>query len=208
MKGGFSRCASAISLRVRETAAKAGNFLASNHSGLLPVTNPARLLPVRVAENGAAPPRGRHDSFQLELQLKELQTNRGDSLAATEPEPQPEPATDTASAVPAATKPGCRSRPEHLPRKRKNHEPAKKTCPDCSAELTKVGEDVSEGLSVIRFKPSRPQNWLRLSPLASNARTICSTSLGVRRGLSTTACSFVMGPLQHRQDALTRMGLL
>jgi transposase len=84
---------------------------------------------------------------QLELQLEELQTNRGESAPATEA--QPEPAVDAASAAPAATKPARRPLPEHLPRKRKNHEPKQKACPDCGKELKKVGEDVSEMLEYV-----------------------------------------------------------
>jgi transposase len=84
---------------------------------------------------------------QLELQLEELQINRGESA----PRPAPE---SEAAAAPAKAKPARRPLPGHLPRKRKTHEPKQKACPDCGMEMKKVGEDVSEMLDYV------PAQWV------------------------------------------------
>lgn len=80
---------------------------------------------------------------QLELQLEELQTSRGERCES-----------ETANAnvkatAPGAAKPARRPLPEHLPRTTKTHEPKAKACPECSGELHKIGEDVSEVLEYV-----------------------------------------------------------
>jgi transposase len=78
---------------------------------------------------------------QLELRLEELESNRGEKEAVPS-EPAP-------AAVAAATKPGRRALPEHLPRQTHTHLPKQTVCPQCQGALRKLGEDVSEMLEYV-----------------------------------------------------------
>jgi transposase len=80
---------------------------------------------------------------QLELRLEELQV-------ASSPAPAAQPALEE------KPQPVRRALPEHLPRERVVHEPAC-SCPDCGAQMRRIGEDVSEVLDYLpaRFKVIR-----------------------------------------------------
>ena len=69
-------------------------------------------------------------------------------LAALQGDGKP---TDEASTAKAKTQPRRKPLPDHLRRVDHHHEPADTTCPtpDCGAQMTRVGEDVSERLDVI-----------------------------------------------------------
>jgi len=79
---------------------------------------------------------------QLELQLEELETSRGEEEVsaflpfqmATEEEPKQY---------------SRRSLPEHLPREVEEHRPETSGCPGCGGTLREFGEDVSEVLEYV-----------------------------------------------------------
>jgi transposase len=79
---------------------------------------------------------------QLELELEELESAKAARLEELERKLEPVKAT----AVAAVRKPVHRPLPEHLPREVETHMPTVQCCPACSAELNKLGEDVSEVL--------------------------------------------------------------
>jgi transposase len=79
---------------------------------------------------------------QLELELEELESAKAAQLEELERKLEPPKAV----ALETVRKPVRRALPEHLPRDVQMHVPAEQCCPVCSAELKKLGEDVSEVL--------------------------------------------------------------
>lgn len=78
---------------------------------------------------------------QLELLIEELETPG-----------QAVPVAPASKAVVVKAKPTRRPLPEHLPRISVVHDTAC-TCPDCGADLRKIGEDISEALEFV------PEHW-------------------------------------------------
>jgi transposase len=79
---------------------------------------------------------------QLELELEELESAKAAQIEELERKLEP----PKAAALETVRKPVRRALPEHLPREVETHSPADQCCPACSAELKKLGEDVSEVL--------------------------------------------------------------
>jgi transposase len=104
---------------------------------------------------------------QLELQLGELmehaaQTKTAAEIAALQPG-QSDSVLVTARATPPQRQPARRPLPETLPRERRV-EPSPAACPCCGGRLRKLGEDITETLSVCR----RSGRWSR--PCARSGR--------------------------------------
>jgi len=76
---------------------------------------------------------------QLELQLEELETSRGEEEGSA-----PLPFHELAKEEPK--QPCRRTLPEHLPREVETHRPETSCCPGCGGTLREFGEDVSEVL--------------------------------------------------------------
>jgi transposase len=91
---------------------------------------------------------------QLELQLDDLEESAAESRQRSERTLPAAAATVFASAT---RKPARRPLPDHLPRQTETHQPKEENCPECGAELRKLGEDVSEILEYVpaRFKVIR-----------------------------------------------------
>ena len=78
---------------------------------------------------------------QLELQLEELETSRGEEEVTPLPFPmetEREP-----------KQPSRRTLPEHLPREIETHRPETSCCPGCGGTLREFGEDISEVLEYV-----------------------------------------------------------
>jgi len=78
---------------------------------------------------------------QLELQLEELETSRGEEEVSL-----PLPFHELVEREPRTS---SRSLPEHLPREIETHRPATSCCPGCGGTLREFGEDVSEVLEYV-----------------------------------------------------------
>src|SRR5580698_7408903 len=78
---------------------------------------------------------------QLELQLEELETSRGEEEVSL-PLPLREP-------IELKPRVSSRSLPEHLPREVETHRPETSCCPGCGGTLREFGEDVSEVLEYV-----------------------------------------------------------
>ncbi len=78
---------------------------------------------------------------QLELQLEELETSRGEEEVSL-----PLPFHELVEQEP---RPSRRTLPEHLPREIETHRPETNCCPDCGGTLREFGEDVSEVLEYV-----------------------------------------------------------
>jgi len=78
---------------------------------------------------------------QLELQLEELETSRGEEEVSL-----PLPFLELVEREP---RPSSRSLPEHLPREVETHRPETSFCPGCGGTLREFGEDVSEVLEYV-----------------------------------------------------------
>ena len=91
---------------------------------------------------------------QLELELEELESAKAASSQESEGSVATAEAAVTAAARRRSTR---RTLPDHLPREVQVHEPEHDGCPQCGAELSKLGEDVSEMLEYVpaRFKVIR-----------------------------------------------------
>jgi transposase len=91
---------------------------------------------------------------QLELQLEDLEAGNAEKQAQ---EANTLPPASTAIPAAATGQPARRPLPDHLPREIQVHEPEHDGCPACGAELSKLGEDVSEVLEYVpaRFKVIR-----------------------------------------------------
>ena len=79
---------------------------------------------------------------QLELQLEELETTRGEEEVSAHLPVQLE--TEREPKLPSR-----RTLPEHLPREIETHRPGTSCCPGCGATLRAFGEDVSEVLEYV-----------------------------------------------------------
>lgn len=86
---------------------------------------------------------------QLELELEELESAKAESKQELE---EQFPAAEATASAAAARRPARRTLPDHLPRAVEVHEPGHADCPQCGAQLSKLGEDVSE---VLEFVPAR-----------------------------------------------------
>jgi len=91
---------------------------------------------------------------QLELQLEDLEAGNAEKRAQ---EANTLPPASTVIRAAATRQPARRPLPDHLPREIQVHEPEHDGCPACGAELSKLGEDVSEVLEYVpaRFKVIR-----------------------------------------------------
>jgi len=78
---------------------------------------------------------------QLELQLEELETSRGEEEVSL-----PLPFHELVEREPRTS---SRSLPEHLPREIEAHRPETSCCPGCGGMLREFGEDVSEVLEYV-----------------------------------------------------------
>ena len=79
---------------------------------------------------------------QLELELEEAYINEGERQEKMAAQP---------AALPTARTPR-QPLPDHLPRQTQEHLPADKQCPDCGGAWTRLGEDVSEVLDLVRVR--------------------------------------------------------
>jgi transposase len=79
---------------------------------------------------------------QLELELEDLQCAQAAQLEELQRKLEP-------ARIAAVGKPVRRLLPDHLPREVQTHTPAEQGCPECGAELNKLGEDISEVLEWI-----------------------------------------------------------
>jgi hypothetical protein len=107
---------------------------------------------------------------QLELQLEELETSRGEEEVSShlplQTETQQEPKQSSR-----------RTLPEHLPREIETHLPETSCCPGCGGALREFGEDVSEVLEYVPesfkvIRHVRPKfSCALLAPLVEAVRT-------------------------------------
>ena len=83
-----------------------------------------------------------------------------------------------------------RALPEHLPRERVVHEPAC-NCPECGAEMRKIGEDVSEVLDYVpaRFRVIRHVRPKLACPECERIVQVQAPSRPIERGLPVRGCS-------------------
>ncbi len=78
---------------------------------------------------------------QLEFQLEELETSRGEEEVSS-----PLPLIERVEQKPRTS---SRSLPEHLPREVETHRPETSCCPGCGGTLREFGEDISEVLEYV-----------------------------------------------------------
>ena len=97
------------------------------------------IVKLRRAQFGRSSERFEGEVEQLELRLEELQSAQAQLAAARKPDTEEK------------KQPVRRPLPEHLPRESIVHEPAC-ACPQCGAEMRKIGEDVSE---ILEYVPAR-----------------------------------------------------